>query len=376
MKVVIFSTDRKIFEKGSAVRERMIQYGALVVELYIVVYSRGESLLNDKIGENIWVYPTRSVSKMFYVSDGVRIANKILKERGATSTLITAQDPFETGLTGYIVSRQFSLPLQLQIHTDFLNPYFKRGSVINKLRVSISTILIKRATSIRVVSERIKKSLLDRNLVSEEKITVLPIFVDISKKINVSHNVFLKEKYPNFNFFALMVSRLEKEKNMSLAIRAFSDAKMPEGSALIIVGSGSEEVYLKTLVRQLKIEDRVIFEGWVSNPEPYFQSADVFLSSSDYEGYGMSLIEAAAYGLPILSTDVGVVHELISEEVGAIVPVGDIKSFSEKLQWAAQHPQEIKSWGEKTREVVKMRFLTTLESYLSRYRLAWEKCVI
>jgi glycosyltransferase involved in cell wall biosynthesis len=72
----------------------------------------------------------------------------------------------------------------------------------------------------------------------------------------------------------------------------------------VIVGDGSEK-------NKLKLDDNVVLDGW-QNKETiysYYKTADMLLVTSDYEGYGLTIIEALAAGLPVLSTDVGIARE-------------------------------------------------------------------
>ena len=108
--------DPKLFEEGSDVRARMIEYGKLFHELHIVTFSRGGPRDRIQISENTFVYPTASHSKIFYVRDTVRIGRRIAAD------VITAQDPFETGLAGMKLSKKLGIPLHVQIHTDFMSP--------------------------------------------------------------------------------------------------------------------------------------------------------------------------------------------------------------------------------------------------------------
>ena len=120
-----------------------------------------------------------------------------------------------------------------------------------------------------------------------------------------------------------MVSRLEPEKQINLAIKALADLMIKSGNiGLVIVGAGSEERNLVSLVSELKLSNYVKFEGWQENIATYYKTADLFLVTSRYEGYGLTIIEAKACGLPIVSTNVGVAREagaiIVEEQPGVI----------------------------------------------------------
>jgi 1,2-diacylglycerol 3-alpha-glucosyltransferase len=142
---------------------------------------------------------------------------------------------------------------------------------------------------------------------------VRPIAVDEAKIRNIPVTANLHMKYTRFNKIVLMASRLEKEKNIELAIRAWAEVLRTFGEAgLIIVGKGREKDRLAELARACGVSDSVKFEEWADLPTlvSYYKTADLFLNTSLYEGYGMTLVEARAAGTKIVSTDVGVAKEM------------------------------------------------------------------
>jgi len=306
MKLLMISTDRNIFDKNSAVAARQIEYAQKYEEVHLIVFS-GKNFTETTLGTNIWVYPTRSASRWMYVFDALRLGRFIVEKRGITH--ITCQDPFETGLVGALIRNRHAVELELQVHTDIGSPYFQNFTFLNRIRTLLSKYTLPRATSIRVVSDRIKKYI--SRYVEESKITVRPIFVDIEKIKNSPITVDLHAKYPQFSKIILMVSRLEPEKNIEMALEAFKKVieTIPQ-AGFVIVGSGSGEKRLKDLVRQLGIENSVMFEGQQSDVVSYYKTCDCYLLTSWYEGYGMTLMEAGAAGARILSTDVGVAKEV------------------------------------------------------------------
>ena len=99
-------------------------------------------------------------------------------------------------------------------------------------------------------------------------------------------------------------------------MREFTQAR------LRIVGSGVLDDVLKSHVRRLKLKDRVVFDGQQKNLARFYEAADVFLLTSNSEGWGVAIVEAAAFGVPIIMTDVGCAGEFIkNEENGIVIPV-------------------------------------------------------
>ena len=288
---IMISTDRSIFNEKSAVRARMIEYSKLYKELHIIIFSTKKYELIE-ISENCNVYSTNSLSRFLYTFNAYKIGKGIMREiDNSDNVLITCQDPFETGFVGKrLIKLNKKAELLLQIHTDLFSPYFIKYSFLNKIRLYISKITLPYANTIRVVSNKI-------------------VNTDIIKNSIPAFN--LHEKFSKFNKIILMVSRLEFEKNIEMALKAMKIVlqQFPD-SGLIIVGSGGEMYNLKKLAYNLKIEASIVFVGWQTDLIPYYKGCDVFLMTSWYEGYGMVLKEAQSAGCRIVSTDVGIAGEI------------------------------------------------------------------
>lgn len=379
MKVLMISTDRKILEKNSEVRQRMIEYGELTNELHIIVFNKYNANNANvipivRIANNVFVYPTNSGNKWLYVRDAVKIGEEIIRKLKVESRwLITAQDPFECGLVGYRIAKKFRIPLQLQIHTDFLNPYFKKESLLNRARVLIAKFLIPRANCIRVVSERIKKSLKTINYKLKTEITVLPVFVDIQKIQETPVKTDLRQKYPQFNFIILMASRLTKEKNIGLAMETidYIVKKYPK-TGLIIVGDGLEEKKLKG--QSSKIKDNVIFEPWSDDLISYYKTCGAFLLTSNYEGYGRTVVEAIASRCPVIMTDVGIAGEIAKDKYNSlIIPVGDKLALEHAIEKMINDRALRASISLSSENIVYK--MPSKNEYLKMLKKSWENCL-
>ena len=375
MNVLSIGSDRKIFDKNSNVRKRIVEYGALVEQLHIVVFcNKALGYEKQKIGENVWVYPTNSGSRWGYVFDAIKIGKEITHAWDAW--LVTAQDPFESGFAGWRVARATGARLQLQIHTDFLPPYFSKGSILNKVRVRIAKFLLPKADCVRVVSKRIADSLISAGIRLKTEPAILPIFVGISTFQSAEIKTDLHKKYPQFETIILMVSRLEREKNIPLVLAVLKNivAKKPK-TGLVIVGEGSMRAELQKYARKLHIENNVIFEGGSDDVFSFYKTADIFLHTSNYEGYGMALVEAAVAGCPIVTTDVGIAGEFFKDVKSAFIcPVGDIDCLSEKTMTLIESKNVRISFAEVAKKNVLARLEKDEDAYLKKYGTLWERC--
>lgn len=123
----------------------------------------------------------------------------------------------------------------------------------------------------------------------------------------------------------LTVGSMKAQKNHPLLLRAFARLDRPD-ARLMFVGDGAGREALLSLARDLGVADRVILAGFRPDPTPFYLTADLFVLSSDYEGFGNVIVEAMACGTPVVSTDCpsGPGEILDRGKHGRLVPVGDV----------------------------------------------------
>lgn len=346
MNILLISTDRKVLDENSDVRNRMLMLSEAFDDLRILLVSKKNFSNQIHSRDGLCIYEISFWKAFFWKPD-------------FSPDFVTTQDPFENGLLGWVISRKINKPLQLQVHTDFLSEYFKKESLKNKLRVLLAKFLLSRATKIRVVSERIKKSLTSTFSLKPLTLSVLPVFIDREALLKQPIGFSLREKFHEFKKIVITVSRLEKEKNIDLVIKAFKKVLEQEPKAgLIICGDGSLKKDLERLVQNLNLEKTVKFLGWVTETASLYKTADVLVVASSYEGYGMNMVEASVFGLPIVATDVGVAKEL-----GANIATLDEKELSTKILESLNN--HVNNENYKT--------LYTKEDYIKAYKMSFEK---
>ncbi len=153
-------------------------------------------------------------------------------------------------------------------------------------------------------------------------------------------------------FRILHAGRLSAQKNQQLLIRAFSLLHQKNcNSVLHILGDGPLRQELEESVAQEGLTGSVHFEGNVPNTEDYFAQADLFAMSSVYEGLPLVVLEAMAASLPIVSTDVGGIKDLVVDN-GLLTQEGDYRALAEALIWMMEHPSERQEIGQRSYKVV------------------------
>ncbi|WP_066560205.1 glycosyltransferase [Croceicoccus bisphenolivorans] len=137
----------------------------------------------------------------------------------------------------------------------------------------------------------------------------------------------------------LTVGSLKAVKNQVLLIEALSRCGRKD-ARLMILGAGPEEGRLRARADELGITDRVILAGFHDDPGPFYASADLFVLSSNAEGFGNVIVEALHAGLPVVSTDCpsGPAEILADGRWGHLTPVGDAGSMAMAMAKALAMP--------------------------------------
>ena len=144
-------------------------------------------------------------------------------------------------------------------------------------------------------------------------------------------NCIPKTDYSSRELFTIIhVARFSKVKNHQRLVSAFKifHDYNPQ-SRLWLVGDGLERPEIEEQVRNLHLEDCVVFWGVQENVFPLLHDADVFTLPSDYEGMPMTIIEAMGTGLPVVATSVGGVPDMIENGKSGILCESNAKSIAQ-----------------------------------------------
>ncbi|MDO8500076.1 MAG: glycosyltransferase [bacterium] len=371
MKVLMLSEDPNIFVQGTEARERMKRYAGCFKSLHIVAPTTDVSARAETLGD-LSLYPAYSRSAMGARVRLLRICFSLAaRER---FDIISAQSPDEIGFVGFLLVKIYNSRFQIQIHTDICSRLEHRSSWKARIRWWIAGFLIPRADCIRVVSVRIADSLVKQFKIQRSRVSVLPVFVDVLQIAGASPVFDIHKKY-QFDFIILMVSRLSREKNIGMALRAFRKFldEFPL-SGLVIVGDGPELKNLQLMTNNLQLTNNVRFEGWQDDIVSYYKTADAYLLTSNFEGYGRSVVEASAAGCPVIMTDVGIAGDIIRNgESGRVVNPDD----TEALIVALRDTRRSKEDNHKMAEVAKLALRAGFSGwgeYLKSYKETFIVC--
>jgi glycosyltransferase involved in cell wall biosynthesis len=242
----------------------------------------------------------------------------------------------KAGTLGRLAARFAGVPVTVHtFHGHVLDGYF--SPAVTRFFVGVERALARRTDRLVTVSPRLRADLLAMGIGRPEQVAVIPLGLDLERFRRARPEApILRASLGLGTDVPLLgiVGRLVPIKDHPLLFEAVALLE-PHGppAHLVVVGDGEERVRLEALAGQLGLSHRVHFLGWRSDLETILPELTMVICASKNEGTPVALIEAMAAGVPVLSTDVGGVADLVTHgETGWLVRAGDPPALAQGVQ--------------------------------------------
>jgi glycosyltransferase involved in cell wall biosynthesis len=238
-------------------------------------------------------------------------------------------------------------------HGHVLEGYF--GPAKARVYLELERALARVSDRLIGVSQATVDDLVRLGVAPPEKFQVLPLGLDLDRFAELGPGLRSESREElrigTDEILLVFVGRIVPIKRLGLLLQATATARASDPRLrLVVVGDGDERPQLERQAVELGIADDVRFLGYRRELRPVFAAADVAVLSSDNEGTPVSLIEAAAAGLPAVATEVGGVREVVSEETGVLVPRGDGAALADALLHMGADAERRESFGRAARQ--------------------------
>ena len=355
LSVLSFGSTRSLWDGKSAEDyQRMMGY-AEQLDQYIVVTSsyRCHHL------KPLWLTPRFQAipANAFCFADCflrmLHIGRSILRKQKVT--VIQAQDPFFTGAVAVLLGKRFRVPVNVCLFGP--NPHDENWMASHwshRFFAPLGRWVFRHCHSIQVDGQMTARSLIAAGYAPER--------IELKPNIPMGLTEFLAIDRPVAPspgpVRLLFVGRLVSQKNVPLLIDAIAKLKAKSNTpfTLTVVGDGPEAKAVRASVERHGLGSCVQLRGAVPREAiaSVFAEADLFVMTSDYEGYPRVLMEAGAAGLPVVTTAIsGSDEAVIDGKTGYVVPVRDGAGLVEKLAALIEDPVLRRKMGAAAREHIR-----------------------
>ncbi len=322
----------RIVEEMCAVRERG-------VEVYLACRSHAKIKARaQERGIPVFTLPFRGNADLKTLAGLVRIVRKHGIHIVNTHS---GKDTWVGGLAAKIAGAKFIRTRHL---SNPINP--SRLNFINSLADFVIT-----------TGESVRRDMIRNNRIPPEKIASVPTGIDERRfspeccdRMEIRQNLGIHPEEIAIGIVAVL--RAFKRHDLFLdAARIL--AQQHSHLRFLIVGDGPGRERIQTLIRDKRLEDRVLTLGHVENPEQILRALDLFVLSSDSkEGVPQSVIQALMMGLPVIATDVGSVRDLYNGENFLLVEPRSAESIASAIQTLLSSPRQREALARHARESV------------------------
>jgi len=217
---------------------------------------------------------------------------------------------------------------------------------------------IEKSDGVTAVSRFLKEKTLT-NYDIEKDIRVIPNFVDTEFFKPNSDCTFRKNIAAQGEKILVHTSNFRPVKRVPDTIKIFNIVQKEVPSKLILVGDGPDRSECERLARQLKLTDKVKFLGKQDGLVEILTASDVFLIPSQSESFGLAALEAMSCGIPVVSSSVGGLPELVGHnECGFIAEIGDIERMAKYVIDLLTNERKYKIFSNNARERTIKKFDT------------------
>jgi len=328
----MFSSDDKIFDHKHDSYIRMKEYSQLVNSIDVLIFCDQNKIYSDG---KLTIYPLNAYCKFFkpfyYIKASLRLAK--YKKIGSVVT----QDPLFYGLCGYLIARMLKAKLIVSVYgTNIFNVHWLKESFSNRLRFYLGQFILSRANVIQADGFEDIKELKYRY---GNKVFWKPIIPS-----NIEEFIRIKRNPHRDIFEILFVGRLVKQKNIPFLveiIKGVTARSIDKKIHFTIIGDGPLRHYLLDQINRNHLGDFIDYRQECSRQEmvQIYAKSQLLILSSLYEGFAKVFMEAAAAGLPIVSTRVsGVSNIIINKENSFVLEQGDLEGYLERIFELIEQP--------------------------------------
>lgn len=277
----------------------------------------------------------------------------LFKEHHHDLMIVHGYPPFYNEMGAIKIYRQTKLPFVLEYH--HITGYPRSADWKERLYLALSKVFVphyaKKALAIRTVNSLQVPEYLRQIGVPAKKIVYIPSFY-------IDFSIFQPDELVDKKYDLVFCSRLVENKGILNLIKAVKLAKAElDDIKLMIIGSGPLRKKIEKIVKKHKLENNIFFAGWLATIEDVadvYRRSRIFVMPSFNEGGPRVSLEAMACGLPVITTRVGIMNEIIENNRNGLFADWSAEDLAEKITLLLKNQELVMEMGKESLETVKV----------------------
>ncbi|MBP9717194.1 MAG: glycosyltransferase family 4 protein [Candidatus Pacebacteria bacterium] len=370
-RVLFITTDINILNQATKSLDGFTAVNDLFHEVHIMVLRTGIKSRNPvlRIEENTWLYTvTATYAWQLPFFAWSALERELVFADGFRPDIVVALDVGASAFCAYGAGMYYNRSIQIHISKQYQSP-------VKWLARWFHNWLIRRFLSIRVTTEELVAAY-RKQFGPEYDISILPIYRGYLADFTGQQGVYLKKKYPQFNFIVLYVGDLTATSTAFGTIDLMRGVLRNPRVGFLMVGNGTGVMECERRAELLGIKDQVIIERRADDIKQYVESADVLIvTDTDSAADEVTLFGAAA-GTPTIMTKTNLREDIFQDGESAFI-VSDVRSsrINEVLLRLLNSNSERLLMREKSRQAVLRRLVNGQQDYEKLYRESIESAL-
>jgi glycosyltransferase involved in cell wall biosynthesis len=298
------------------------------------------SYLAHNLGVEPVIIPT--LQREIVLIDDIKTLFRLVKLMRQVRPHVVHTHTAKAGLVGRLAAHLARVPVIVHtFHGHVFHGYF--GALKTNVFIWLERAAARLSDVTLTISERLRGDLIHYRIDKPERIRVLPLGLDLQPFADAValRGIFRREmNFSTDTHLIGIIGRLVPIKNHQLFLMAAQKVAAALPSAcFVVVGGGECQPELEALTTELGLDSTVRFVGWRQDLPAIYADLDLVVISSNNEGTPVSLIEAMSAGVPVVSTAVGGVPDLLCHgDLGMLTPPGDVDALANAMIGTIRKP--------------------------------------
>lgn len=300
-RVLFISTDIELLDPTKQSLDGYVHLSDLFDEVHVLVLRIGIPPKNPvlRASKNVWIYTASAKHWWELPGAGMKMVEDQLSfASGFRPDLIVARDPMESAWLTLKVAKHFNRPMQLHVVEDYTSKEFRESNPANFFRRFVPMFTVEKFPSVRTVTNSVATMLSNKFQIADLK--VLPKLQNYEALAAAVPTEQLSKKYHGFSVFLLYIGDLSHESGVFKVIEATRFILRNKRIGLIIIGEGPAKQEIEKQLKQMNIQEQVVFEKREIDLLPYLKGSHMLIVPDTDKASEEIVLQGAAAGVPLL----------------------------------------------------------------------------